>query len=434
MRMYISPLCFALVAITIACGHQESATDLKLIGGQKVDNNPEVKSVFPSTIGYLLGEANSECTGTRISDNVYVSAAHCVVKAKSGDKVTVTASNARPFDLKIENIRIIPGYTEGSSNSSDLATFSLQFRTTEEKFIFDRFVETARVDYSAPVLDQEVTLAGFGCTETADISGLFSNCLKRTDFKYMKTAKSKISATDQGLIFEGDGRYFRLPIPFLFDGKVDGYIGSGDSGGPVYNGRNEIIGVNSSTMGLAIKDLSKGTSYHNWLGFPHNQQFLQQSLAKPASLFLSENGLYRYANGDVYQGDLANGMPHGQGRMRYADGKVYQGGFVNGVRSGQGHQDWNAGAKMISFDGNWAEDRPNGSGSMVFTTGQEYEGNFVGGKMEGQGTMTYPDGDVRSGTFVQSKREGQFVLTKPDGSRHLQLFSGDALVSSTRME
>jgi len=32
-----------------------------------------------------------------------------------------------------------------------------------------------------------------------------------------------------------------------------------------------------------------------------------------------------FANGDVYEGETEDGIPHGKGKMTYADGKVEEG-------------------------------------------------------------------------------------------------------------
>ena len=45
-------------------------------------------------------------------------------------------------------------------------------------------------------------------------------------------------------------------------------------------------------------------------------------------------GKYTSADGDVYEGELKNGMAHGEGKMTFADGSVYE--------------------------GNWKDDKPNG--------------------------------------------------------------------------
>ena len=41
-------------------------------------------------------------------------------------------------------------------------------------------------------------------------------------------------------------------------------------------------------------------------------------------------------NGVVYNGDLRNGRPDGEGTFKFPDGSTYQGGFKNGLIHGKG--------------------------------------------------------------------------------------------------
>ena len=423
-------ICHALLA---ACGSDQES-GLKIVGGQVSPNQENLKGVFPATIGFITEGGDSKCTGTRIDQNLYLTAAHCFESANSGQKLLVKASNAQPFEVKIVDLRLAAGKTKTSKDWSDVATFGLQFITTEQKFIFDSLVEIGKVNYTAPVLGQTVSLAGFGCEEDFSVSGFMDKCLKSTDFAYMKTAKSEISGLNTGVVFEGNQLYFRLPIPAVFTDKSNGYISSGDSGGPVYNILGEVIGTNTAVIGVSIMATSLGTSFHSWLGHPANRNFIEEGRALTTSLYQITSKGYTFKNGDRYIGEFREGLPNGTGVMHYADGKRYEGSWSAGVRHGSGSQQWNPGATMISYNGNWANDRPNGQGTLVFTSGQTYTGNLVDGKMHGQGKMTYADGDLREGTFNFSKREGQFLLTKADGTRHVQVFAADVLKSSEKID
>ena len=45
---------------------------------------------------------------------------------------------------------------------------------------------------------------------------------------------------------------------------------------------------------------------------------------------------WRYANGNVYEGEAVGGKRHGHGILRFADGSVYEGAFCEDAQSGSG--------------------------------------------------------------------------------------------------
>ena len=47
-------------------------------------------------------------------------------------------------------------------------------------------------------------------------------------------------------------------------------------------------------------------------------------------------GIWRYPNGDVYEGDWYEEQKQGYGKYTYSDGDVYEGGWYNGKRHGKG--------------------------------------------------------------------------------------------------
>ncbi|MBR3919839.1 MAG: hypothetical protein IKJ59_14105 [Clostridia bacterium] len=85
-----------------------------------------------------------------------------------------------------------------------------------------------------------------------------------------------------------------------------------------------------------------------------------------ASNYVSDNKseLITFANGDVYEGELVDGKPHGQGTLTYANGDIYEGQWKNGKREGDGTLTWSS-------------------------TGVYYKGNFTDGNIAGYGTF-YP--------------------------------------------
>jgi hypothetical protein len=147
------------------------------------------------------------------------------------------------------------------------------------------------------------------------------------------------------------------------------------------------------------------------------------------------NGKLTLEDGAVYEGETANGKPHGKGKTTYPDGTVYEGDFAGGKRNGNG--------KLINSDGSvyigtyvddmrngkgrytWADggyyegDLVNeifhGKGKYVWANGRVYEGDFTNGDFHGKGKYIYADGSVYEGDFANDKRNGQGRMTYPDG-------------------
>ncbi len=70
-------------------------------------------------------------------------------------------------------------------------------------------------------------------------------------------------------------------------------------------------------------------------------------------------------NYHFYEGELMNGIPHGQGVMTWPGGETYTGAFVNGLRHGHGEYiDSN-----ISYEGEWINDRQVGEFTRTLPDG-----------------------------------------------------------------
>ena len=86
--------------------------------------------------------------------------------------------------------------------------------------------------------------------------------------------------------------------------------------------------------------------------------------------------VYNSSNGKItYTGTIVNHRMNGQGKLTYPNGDVDEGNFANGVFSGQG--------------------------TFTAKSGWSYTGEFKNGKPDGQGTLKAKDGKVYKGTFKQ---------------------------------
>lgn len=139
-------------------------------------------------------------------------------------------------------------------------------------------------------------------------------------------------------------------------------------------------------------------------------------------------------DGGDYEGDVKNGLLHGNGRIDWPDGTYYVGAFRNGLKHGQGMEAlldgriyqgefkkglWAEGVLHFpngqSYDGEFVRQRFEGSGKLIFSNRTVYEGEFHAGKMEGEGKMTTADGTLYEGTF-NGDRLSQGRVTGSDGS------------------
>ena len=148
-------------------------------------------------------------------------------------------------------------------------------------------------------------------------------------------------------------------------------------------------------------------------------------------------GQMRFANGDEYEGEVAQGLPQGQGRMRYASGDSFEGQFSHGKPDGQGLYRWASGQV---YEGPWLNEMPHGLGKLKFANGNLWEGQVAQGRPEGNGKLTYASGDRYEGSVSQGlphgdgsyrwtngdQYSGQWVQGKKHGKGRMQWSNGDA--------
>lgn len=157
-----------------------------------------------------------------------------------------------------------------------------------------------------------------------------------------------------------------------------------------------------------------------------------------------QNGqLWRYSNGDTYQGEWRNNRPHGKGRYlrmsgdeyvgdfyngrfqgqgeyRYGNGDVYKGHWENGMRSGQGEMRYQNGNR---YTGEWKNDKREGKGELVYRSGSFYKGNWLNDERTGKGFSQFRNGERYAGDFVRNERHGYGVKVDSNGDVYRGTFS-----------
>jgi len=96
-------------------------------------------------------------------------------------------------------------------------------------------------------------------------------------------------------------------------------------------------------------------------------------------------------NEGIYDGDVVNGKPHGEGTWLHPDGREYTGEWQDGEMHGEGTMTWPDGKQYV---GEWQDGARHGEGVMIWPDDYRYEGEWVAGRKHGEGEMTLPDGSV----------------------------------------
>ncbi len=134
-------------------------------------------------------------------------------------------------------------------------------------------------------------------------------------------------------------------------------------------------------------------------------------------------GRMEWVDGTVYEGDFREGKIHGNGKMSVPDGEVYTGTFENGIRHGYGILDFLNGD---IYEGSFVKGVISGEGSFQEkATGDFYRGLFLRGKRHGEGTLSYEDGRTYQGWFREGLKEGFGELYQSDGNTYRGFFSQD---------
>ncbi len=140
--------------------------------------------------------------------------------------------------------------------------------------------------------------------------------------------------------------------------------------------------------------------------------------------------------GDLYEGELNGGRPHGQGTVIYRSGYMFEGRFENGLESGWGvlcdpmdvtvYEGEMAEGQLNGFGtfkfesgamyaGQWRDGLFHGPGAYTQPDGSKFEGNWELGQLTGNGVAVYADGSMYTGSWVAGKKVGKGQLLRPNG-------------------
>ena len=131
-----------------------------------------------------------------------------------------------------------------------------------------------------------------------------------------------------------------------------------------------------------------------------------------------------------YTGEMRDGVPHGKGVFKYKNGNEYDGEFIKGMKDGHGRYKSNEG----EYDGFWKEDKKDGHGKYTFKNGDLYIGEFKADMFSGQGILLYSNGNKTIGTWENNKRNGIELLFNNKGQIYFRVYENNTLVQEKKLD
>lgn len=140
-----------------------------------------------------------------------------------------------------------------------------------------------------------------------------------------------------------------------------------------------------------------------------------------------------FDNGDVYEGEMLDGLRHGKGKYTWANGDFYEGEWAKGWRSGFGiyksysknEADGSAFASYV-YEGDWKNSKKHGHGvatgyKAIASTGRvcfdwSYDGEWIEDNRHGNGKYTYADGSYFTGVWENNKKISASETISPAGT------------------
>ncbi len=157
-------------------------------------------------------------------------------------------------------------------------------------------------------------------------------------------------------------------------------------------------------------------------------------------------GVNDYKKGDVYVGHFQKGIFSGEGEITNPNGRHMKGNFVNGDINGFGIYN----TSEFQYKGDFADSKPDGKGEIKWPDGSHYQGDLKNGLMDGHGTytdtnksqytgqmklnqldgigkMNYSQGGSYEGSWLKDQYNGPGVLITTDGAKYEGSFINNLL-------
>lgn len=196
-----------------------------------------------------------------------------------------------------------------------------------------------------------------------------------------------------------------------FDSQYRNYSGKGKY---TYKNGNKYCGdiVNNRFTGKGKFTSKNGKVYEGMFSEGRFMETLNGVL-----IFSDKKYKGEFTNGKIDDnGEINQGIMHGNGILIYGDYCKCEGNFTNGILRGKCKIMYNNGdifegeLETWSFEEKtyWrnAEDLFDGTGKMSYKNGDIYEGGFKNKKFDGVGKMMYKNGNIYEGGFKNGKFDG----------------------------
>jgi len=123
-------------------------------------------------------------------------------------------------------------------------------------------------------------------------------------------------------------------------------------------------------------------------------------------------------DGGQYEGEVKDGLMHGDGRIEWPDGSYYVGELQNGLKHGEATELFTDGRV---FRGEYREGQLS-YGVLHFPDGRSYEGPFENNRFHGEGQLTFKNQTVYEGAFVTGMMQGEGRMTTKAGVVYIGQF------------
>lgn len=122
-------------------------------------------------------------------------------------------------------------------------------------------------------------------------------------------------------------------------------------------------------------------------------------------------------DGNLYWGQLEDGLKTGYGVFRWKDGNCYLGEFRNGSFHGFGIMEWKSGERYI---GDYLDGKRTGNGCMLWNDETFYVGGYESGERSGRGILHHNNGDIQIGNLTGNTFDDGYMYIRKKGEEYDQ--------------
>ncbi|WP_437314944.1 trypsin-like serine protease [Sorangium sp. So ce385] len=231
---------FSAVALSLVACSVGAQSESELIDSSQeelVNGHVATEAEYPSAV-YLGG-----CTGVKVGERHFLSAAHCFPNPGSVTNLSVTADNntLNQVSLTVVSVNNHPEYQNCTSCAGDGSMSDFGLRPDVSLIIVNELtpqIPVAVIDPNPVAVGASVTLTGYGC------EGVQPEPPPRFKVGDSETV-SPLSLDPAATI---PGSYTTTEGPVLSPGAPA--LCPGDSGGPLFRtGTNQVVGINALVSG-----------------------------------------------------------------------------------------------------------------------------------------------------------------------------------------